>query len=274
MKRIRPILIATSILLTPMLYTAANANDDLSEGKKLFEATCNACHGVAVGGMNMNKRIAPPIAGVRKHYLDAYPDKESFVNAVTSWINKQDANKSLMRGAIRKFKIMPPIPVPAEDAKKIAAYIYNGNIERPDGFEKHIQEMHGSQKGANKMESRSAGSKNNRKKMGMGGKKQMRGMMRQLNLSPQQKQKMQALIQAKRSTIDPLKKQLQGIKQQINQLDTANSDYKKQIFSLADQKAKLVFRIVIEKGEKRMQIESILNPEQRKKFKQFRNSHR
>lgn len=149
MKLFKPLLITTTLIFA---QNAFSSQDNIEEGEKLFKATCNACHGVAVGGMDMNKRIAPPIAGVRKHYLDAHPDKESFVKAITSWLEKQTPEKSLMPGAIRKFKIMPPLSVPKEDAEKIAAYLYSGNIEVPEGFEKHEQEMHGKGKKGMDME--------------------------------------------------------------------------------------------------------------------------
>ena len=66
--------------------------------------------------------------------------------AVAQWVEKQDASQSLMRGAIRRFNIMPPISIAREDAEKIAAYIFDGDIEKPAGFDQHFQERHGSQK--------------------------------------------------------------------------------------------------------------------------------
>ena len=54
-----------------------------------------------------------------------------------------------MRGAIRRFNIMPPVSVSRQHAEKIAAYIYDGNIEKPAGFDQHFQEMHGQQRGNN-----------------------------------------------------------------------------------------------------------------------------
>jgi hypothetical protein len=40
---------------------------------------------------------------------------------------------------------MPPISIDQEDAQKIASYIFAGNIEKPPGFDKHVEEMYGSQ---------------------------------------------------------------------------------------------------------------------------------
>ena len=127
-------------------FQTVQASNDIEEGGQLYKTYCSACHG-ATGGMDMSKRVAPPVIAVRMHYIGRYPDKTSFVAAVTNWVEKQDASKTLMPGAIRKFNIMPPVSVAREDAQKIAAYIYEGDIEKPAGFDKHFEEMHGKQGG-------------------------------------------------------------------------------------------------------------------------------
>ena len=132
----------SAIALVLLSYNALASDDEHGEGEKLYKMQCAACHG-ATGGMDMNKRIAPPIAGVRMHYISAHPEKDAFVAAVSGWLANQDESKSLMRGAIRKFKLMPPVTVAQEDAEKIAAFIYAGKIEKPQGFDEHVEEMHG-----------------------------------------------------------------------------------------------------------------------------------
>jgi len=124
---------------------SAQADNDMEQGAQLYKTYCSACHG-SQGGMDMSKRVAPPIIAVRMHYIGPYPDKASFVTAVTNWVEKQDESKTLMRGAIRKFNIMPPVSVSREDAQKIASYIYEGNIDSPAGFDEHYEEMHGKQR--------------------------------------------------------------------------------------------------------------------------------
>ena len=126
-----------SMLLTHVTYA-----DDHKAGQKLYKENCASCHGVS-GGMNMNKRKAPPIIAVRMHYIGTYADKDSFVMAVADWVEKQDADNSLTRGAIRRFNIMPPISIKRSDAEKIAAYMYDGDLEKPEGFQQHFEERHG-----------------------------------------------------------------------------------------------------------------------------------
>lgn len=136
----RTLLLATSgILLAAQLNTATA--DEHQAGKALYETNCAACHG-ATGGMDLSKRIAPPIAAVRMHYIETYPEQDAFVKAVSSWVAKQDEANSLMRGAIRKFNLMPPVAVSPEDAQKIAAFIYGGDIDKPEGFKEHVNQEH------------------------------------------------------------------------------------------------------------------------------------
>ena len=138
----KSILVLTLFFL-PQVVLAAN---DVEQGEKLYKTYCSACHG-ATGGMDMSKRVAPPIIAVRMHYMGPYPDKAAFVAAVANWVEKQDASKTLMPGAIRRFNIMPPVSVARQDAEKIATYIYQGDIEKPAGFDKHFEEMHGKHRG-------------------------------------------------------------------------------------------------------------------------------
>jgi len=126
-----------------LLSKSVFAESDIIQGEQLYKTYCSSCHGLG-GGMDMRQRVAPPIAAVRYHYIGVYPDKTSFVTAITNWVEKQDENKSLMRGAIRRFNIMPPISINKQDAQKIASYIFTGDIEKPSGFDKHVEEMHGS----------------------------------------------------------------------------------------------------------------------------------
>ena len=140
MKITAPFLLLTFTLLQQTVL----ADNEETQGEHLYKTFCSSCHGLS-GGMDMRQRVAPPIAAVRFHYIGAYPDETSFVTAITNWVEKQDENKSLMRGAIRRFNIMPPISISKQDAQKIAIYIFTGDIEKPPGFDKHVEEMHGSQ---------------------------------------------------------------------------------------------------------------------------------
>ncbi|MCP4074893.1 MAG: cytochrome c [Gammaproteobacteria bacterium] len=134
---ITKLLIASAIIAISQTAFAA----EHQQGEQLYKVYCDACHGMS-GGMDMSKRVAPPIAAVRMHYIGYYRDEDSFVNAVSGWVEKQDPNRSLMRGAIRRFNLMPPVAIKNEDARKIARYIYAGNLQKPAGMEEHVLQQH------------------------------------------------------------------------------------------------------------------------------------
>ncbi len=138
MKNSQPYLLFVCMVLSLGAFASDNTNDS----EQLYKTHCSSCHG-NTGGMNMSKRIAPPIAAVRMHYIGPYSDKAAFVSAIVNWVEKQDARKSLMPGAIRRFGIMPPVKIARDDVEKIAAYIYKGSIEKPVGFDEHVEQRHG-----------------------------------------------------------------------------------------------------------------------------------
>ncbi len=139
MKTITSLIFATAIGFSQSSFAS---NEQYDEAHALFETHCAACHGASVGGMDSKKRVAPPIGAVRMHYIEVYPDEAGFVQAVSNWVAKQDVSKSLMRGAIHKFNNMPPVSISPENANKIAAYIFAGDLENPEGLEQPIREEH------------------------------------------------------------------------------------------------------------------------------------
>lgn len=104
----------------------ANETETLIElGKTKFELMCIACHKYE-RGPNM---IAPPAFAVQMHYQDRYGnDETAFRKAIVDWAKAPDENKTLMPGAIRKFKVMPPLPLPDADLDAIAAYLYHAEF--------------------------------------------------------------------------------------------------------------------------------------------------
>lgn len=138
MKIISFISVLSFIFLSPL----AIASDNNKEGMQLYVKHCISCHGTE-GGMDMSKRVAPPVFAVKMHYIGTYSDKDSFVMAIADWLENRDADNSMMRGAVRRFGVMPEVKVTREEAEKIAAYIYEGNLDNPEGFQQHYEDMHG-----------------------------------------------------------------------------------------------------------------------------------
>ena len=83
-----------------------------------------------------------------------------------------------------------------------------------------------------------------------------------LQLSDDQLQKLRTLIVEKEAIMQPLREEVLEFNQRLNTLDTREPNYKSEIFSLADINARRVEQMVVESGEMRMKIESVLDPEQ------------
>ena len=72
----------------------------------------------------------------------AYNEREEFIKTIVDWAKDPKEENGIMRGAINKFKTMPYMNFKEEDLNKIAAFIYDNAMEKPDWFEEHFREMH------------------------------------------------------------------------------------------------------------------------------------
>jgi mono/diheme cytochrome c family protein len=128
-------------------YTALNKADattnylQTDNGYTLMKNNCYACHNPKA--TSHDEILAPPFKAVKMHYTRAYDSKEEFVNAMVSWVQNPDEDKALMFGAVKRFKVMPKLALPTEDLEKIAAYIYDNDVEQPEWMEEHMKEMKG-----------------------------------------------------------------------------------------------------------------------------------
>ena len=108
-------------------------------GRQAFEQICMACHKYE----RQQPMLAPPVFAVKDHYLRVYSKEQDFVNAVVAFVSKPDADKALMPGAIAKFKLMPPLPLPREQLESIASFIFRADLKKPDWYDAHYKEEHG-----------------------------------------------------------------------------------------------------------------------------------
>lgn len=107
-------------------------------GEEPFEQICMACH--RVGDRTHDQLMAPPMMGVQKHYREAYTNQTEFVYAVVSWLQNPDADKSRLPNAVKRFGLMPPMPLPEKQLHAIATYLYAGKMEKPIWWEAHLKE--------------------------------------------------------------------------------------------------------------------------------------
>lgn len=110
---------------------------DLGRGFNLLETNCFACHSPKG---DHDARIAPPMVAIKKHYIDAETTEAEFTNALVKFVQNPSEENTLMKGAVRKFGVMPKMEFSEKDLRDIAAYIYRTELEAPDWFEEHFQQ--------------------------------------------------------------------------------------------------------------------------------------
>lgn len=107
------------------------------EGKKLMENKCYVCHNPKASHDN---RIAPPMIAIKKHYISKNTTKEEFIASIQSFVKNPTKEAAKMRGAVKKFGVMPKQYFLEEDIEKIAAYLFDNDIDQPEWFESHFNE--------------------------------------------------------------------------------------------------------------------------------------
>lgn len=112
----------------------------IPEGKQLLEKHCFLCHNPSTGH---DERIAPPMVAIKAMYLKDGATKEQFIKEFVDFSKNPTVEKTKMKGAVKKFNIMPKQQFSEEDLTKIAAYIYDYQIEEPTWFKEHWQDTHG-----------------------------------------------------------------------------------------------------------------------------------
>lgn len=111
----------------------STAPPDVSNGLNLLEKNCFSCHSPRGGH---DGRIAPPMAAIKRHYIDEDTSLEEFSRDLRSFVENPSLNNARMKGAIEKFGLMPRMEFDESELRDIAAYIYTTELEKPHGFGK------------------------------------------------------------------------------------------------------------------------------------------
>jgi hypothetical protein len=93
-------------------------------GSLLFQGNCVACH------FETKAVSAPSIIQIKEKYLTAFPDKEDFVEFMSTWVNNPKEETSIMLEAVEKYKLMPLLHYDMESLKEISAYIYETDFKK------------------------------------------------------------------------------------------------------------------------------------------------
>lgn len=119
---------------------SAHADESL-DGATLYVENCASCH--EQGTASPGERLAPPIVGVKDHYVRVHADREAFVSAIAQWVTEPATDRTLMPGAISRFGIMPAVSISTEMATAIAEFLYDEELTKPGWYEEHYQQEHG-----------------------------------------------------------------------------------------------------------------------------------
>lgn len=119
-----------------VISTEAAKNTKDMEAYALMEAKCFSCHSVKPGPFKKSEVLGPPMRQIYDHYKPTYASKKKFVAAIIEWVNNPLEAKTLMPGAIRKFKLMPKSPYEPAALKLIAEALFDFDFDEiPDTYE-------------------------------------------------------------------------------------------------------------------------------------------
>ena len=125
----------------PATPTPSADRQVVSDGQRMYESYCVMCHqpkkdgqghgaGQGAGrGAGAEKghqnRLAPPMAMVKKHYLETYPEKDVFVQKLIDWVAAPDKHSVLLVHAVERFGLMPAQVIDEDSRRQIALYIFD-----------------------------------------------------------------------------------------------------------------------------------------------------
>lgn len=113
--------ISYKCILLLLLFSTLEATDMRA---LLFHGNCVTCH------FEHRSHSAPSIQEIKDRYKDAFLQKEDFVEYMSTWVLKPNAQTSLMSEAISKYEIMPELGYEINTLKEISAYIYETDFNK------------------------------------------------------------------------------------------------------------------------------------------------
>ncbi|MGM0636005.1 MAG: Tll0287-like domain-containing protein [Bacteroidota bacterium] len=120
--------------------TEKSAEEIAVLGKKTMENKCYLCHNPKA---SKNNRVGPPMVEIKAKYMEEFDSKEAFVNAIWNFTQKPTEEKAKLRGAVKRFGLMPYQKYQQENIEALASYIYDYQIEEPEWFAAHWENQYG-----------------------------------------------------------------------------------------------------------------------------------
>ena len=113
----------------------------ISEGYRLMKQKCFICHLETQKKKKNSQMIAPPLVRVQQHYKPAYPTKEAFVKAIVAYVKNPSEAKTLMPGAVKRFKLMPRLIYDDKELQWIAETLYETNFNTSQAMNRPMQQV-------------------------------------------------------------------------------------------------------------------------------------
>jgi len=81
---------------------------------------------------------------VKNYYIMEETTKEAFTADLLAWMSGPKAENTKMPDAIGKYGLMSHQVYPDSVIIGIAEYLYDNEVEQPEWYQNHHEEMHGS----------------------------------------------------------------------------------------------------------------------------------
>jgi len=120
----------------PQVEGAALDQVRLTAGFQALESACFSCHSPDAAAGN---RVAPPMAAIKQHYVQADTAYTEFSRDLAAFVQDPSAENTRMPGAINRFGLMPKLSFDPAMLEDIAYYIYHSPLEAPSWYAQHFQ---------------------------------------------------------------------------------------------------------------------------------------
>lgn len=114
----------------------AMAGEDLGKGFQLLQSSCFSCHSPDA---NIENKVAPTMAALKKHYVKEGVTKAGFTNAFAAFVNDPVEEKSIIPQATEQFGLMPKLDFSEEQLSQMAGYVYHTRLEVADWYAMHYE---------------------------------------------------------------------------------------------------------------------------------------
>ena len=105
----------------------------LARGFTLLQANCMNCHSP---NKDADHKIAPTLAEVKMAYIEKSSSVEAFMKDIRTFVNNPTKENAKMKGAVKKYGLMPAMDFTGSELNAMAAYLYVTQLEKDEWYDK------------------------------------------------------------------------------------------------------------------------------------------